>query len=145
MSGDDGDRDDEERWCAARREDVAAYLRARGLVHGRIGDWPAWHVEPLVSVWAVESAASPGWVGWWAVAGDLPTDYVTVGTVRHPRQGLRDLCARWNELADCMRRGVPHPTVRFGDPSSWPTLAPLLESRAQLLRAWADDDSLWEE
>jgi len=133
----------EEVWCAQRRTDVVDYLRRQGLHHGEVGEWPAWHVDPIVSIWAVESAARPGWVGWWAIAGDLPTDYVTVGEVREPRQGLRDICARWIEVASFMRRGEPHPTVRIGDKSSWSQLAPLLESRAAILRSWAENDELW--
>ena len=44
----------EEQWCEARRAEVAAYLEREGVVHGRmhgrIGEWPAWHVAPYVSV-----------------------------------------------------------------------------------------------
>ncbi len=45
----------EEAWCAARRLQVSEYLATEAARHGtkfgRVGDWPAWHVEPSVSVW----------------------------------------------------------------------------------------------
>jgi hypothetical protein len=136
---------EEERWCAEQRAKVVEYLRKQGLRHGRVGEWPAWHVEEIVSIWAIESVEAPGSVGWWAIAGDLPTDYVTVASERHPRRGLRDICERWLEVASYMKRGESHPTIRLGDPTSWPKLHPLLESRARALLGWADRDELWAE
>src|SRR5437764_5727586 len=56
-----------------------------------IGDWssdvcssdlslePRWFLSPYVAVWAVRSRANPDRVGWWAISGDLPTDYMTCG------------------------------------------------------------------
>jgi Domain of unknown function (DUF4826) len=58
------DPDIEDRWCEAQRAVVADYLRSEKVEHGRIGDWPAWHVAPYVSIWAIESVARPEWIGW---------------------------------------------------------------------------------
>jgi hypothetical protein len=63
------DRDDEKR-CDARRREVVEYLGRQPLRFGEVGDWPAWHVAPCVSVWAVESVSEPGIVGWWVICGD---------------------------------------------------------------------------
>jgi Domain of unknown function (DUF4826) len=79
----------EERWCREQRANVARYLRSQKVRHGRIGDWPAWHVAPYVSVWAIESVVQPEWIGWWVISGDLPTDYVSsrdVSPPQHPRR-----------------------------------------------------------
>jgi len=78
----------EEKWCEERRAEVAAYLKAEGVSHGRIGEWPEWHVAPYASIWAIESAARPEWVGWWVICGDLPTDYVSADTIKHPRDAM---------------------------------------------------------
>lgn len=51
----------EERWCMARRDEVGEYLQRQGLSHGEIGEWPAWHVAPISSIWAIESLKAPGW------------------------------------------------------------------------------------
>jgi len=135
---------EEERWCEERRSEVAEYLRREGVRHGRIGEWPAWHVVPYVSIWAIESVVAPESVGWWAICGDGPTDYMTAGRVRHPREALRAFADRWAEMASYMRRGEPHPTMELGSPRTWPELGPLLEKRAELLKASADDDSVWQ-
>jgi hypothetical protein len=133
----------EEKWCSERRSEVADYLKHEGVTHGRIGEWPAWHIAPYVSIWAIESAESPEWVGWWVICGDLPTDYVSAETIKHPREAMRSIAERWLEVSGSMSRGEKHPTVKLGTPDSWPQLGPLLKSRAQLLAKWVKDDTAW--
>src|SRR5215472_2944357 len=131
----------EEAWCAARRLEVSKYLATEAARHGttfgQVGDWPAWHVEPYVSVWAVESVRSPGWVGWWVICGDFPTDYVSRSGLDHPRAAVRAIATRWLEYAPYLRAGQPHPNVKMGSGAPDPELAHLLESRAKLLLDWA--------
>jgi len=135
---------EEERWCEDRRVQVAEYVRREGISHGRIGEWPAWHVAPYVSIWAIESATTPDSIGWWVICGDGPTDYVCAGQVSHPRDAVRAFGTRWEEVASYMLRAEPHPTIELGTPKTWPELGPLLKKRAALLRASADDESLWQ-
>lgn len=134
----------EERWCSAQREQVADYLERENVAHGAIGEWPAWHLAPYVSIWAVESLNAPGQVGWWAISGDLPTDYVSSDGIKHPRQAMRSIASRWTDLSESMERGEQHPEAIIGTPAVWPELAPLLRARAGLLAQFADDDSLWD-
>ena len=136
---------EEEKWCAARRKQVRLYVDGQHLKHGRIGLWPAWHVQPYLSLWAIESAACPDWVGWWVICGDLPTDYVSALRIKHPRTALRAFAKRWEKVADCMHRGRKHPTVRIGERSEWPNLEPLLRARAKLLVKFADDGEIWKQ
>ena len=77
--------DTEYQWRAERRREVLEYLDRQRVKHGRLGEAPAWHVYPHLSLWAVESAQSPGRVGWWVICGDCPTDYVTCSGDRAPR------------------------------------------------------------
>jgi hypothetical protein len=130
---------EEEIWCAERRVEVAQYLIEQGLDHGTIGDRPAWHVAPYVSLWAIESLKSPGWVGWWAICGDLPTDYCSSENCRHPRLAVRTIAENWRLAVKSHKPGdvVLKPTDL---PAS---LAPLLAERSKLLLAWARDDDLW--
>ena len=79
----------EERWCASRGADVAACLARQALEHGRIGEWPAWHVMPYASLWAVESRHRPEWVGWWVICGDLPSDALVAHDLPTPRDAVR--------------------------------------------------------
>ena len=143
MEPDYDDPATEERWCDERRTQVAAYLSREGVSHGRIGEWPAWHLAPYVSVWAIESARSPESVGWWVVCGDMPCDYVSAAAIKHPREALREITRRWKEVAGYMERGEEHPSISIGPPDERSDLAPLLRSRAETLAEWADEDELW--
>ena len=142
---DEGVDTEEEAWCAGERQRVVAYLKAETLVHGEVGNWPAWHVRSCVAIWAIESVKKPGYVGWWAVSGDLPTDYTTCGLERHPREGLRDIAARWRHAAECWAANKPVEGWSIGCPEDRPTLGPLLAARAELLMSWAADDNLWDD
>ena len=133
-----------ERWCEDRRAQIIAYLQREGVEHGRVGEWPAWHVAPCVSIWAIESRKRPEWVGWWVICGDLPTDYISAATLKHPRDAMRGLAQQWRDQAQLMLSGERHSDIRIGEPEDWASLAPLLATRASLLVGWADDDSLWD-
>jgi len=135
----------EERWCSERRTEVARYLAQENVAHGQIGEWPAWHLAPYVSVWAIESRSDPGWVGWWVICGDLPTDYVSAATIKHPRDALLSFVTRWRAAADHMARGETPPDFTIGPRSEWPRLTPMLASRAESLQDMVADTGLWGE
>jgi len=135
----------EERWCAERRIDVEAYLAREGVEHGEIGEWAAWQVAPHVSVWAIESKRRPGWVGWWVVCGDLPTDYASAGEIKHPREALQAFADRWRDHCESVRAGRKTPEFWIGETGKTPLEdVSLLEARAKVLSEWVQDDSLWE-
>lgn len=149
LSHDEGMTDlneaEEEAWCNSERDRVIAYLKGEGLSHGEVGEWPAWHVAPYVAVWAIESVTKPGWVGWWAISGDLPCDYATCGPERHPREGMRDIAVRWKHAAETWARNGSVDWLSIGMPEDRETLVPLLAARAEMLLSYASDDALWEQ
>jgi len=135
----------EERWCSDRRKQVLAYLVTEQVAHGQVGDWPAWHLAPYASIWAVESLANPGWVGWWVICGDLPSDYLSASTIKHPRDAMLAFATRWHKASELMAKGQESPDFLVGSREQWPTLAPLLASRAALLQQVAADKAQWVE
>jgi hypothetical protein len=137
--------EDEERWCAERRAQVVDYLAAEKCPSTSVGEWPAWHVAPIISLWAVESAKRSGWVGWWAVSGDFPTDYVECGNNRHPRQALQDIGLRWQDAAKRWLNGEEVDDWRLGDEDEHRSLAPLLARRAEMFLEIAANDANWVE
>jgi hypothetical protein len=148
VTNDEPDYDDpvvEQRWCEARRAEVVQYRQAERIAHGRIGDWPAWYLPPLVSVWAIESAERPDWVGAWVISGDLPADVVSAADIKHPRDALRAFVERWRATANDMAAGRASPGFSIGTAADWPTLGPMLASRAELLAGMADDADLWDD
>jgi hypothetical protein len=132
-------------WCEQRRKQVADYLKGQGLRHGEIGECPAWHVAPYVSIWAVESVRSLGWVGWWVICGDLPTDYVSADAVKHPREAMRVIADAWLDMAVKAEAGEPAGDDHLPGIETNAELLPLLKSRARILHGWAEDDSMWAE
>jgi hypothetical protein len=134
----------EEQWVAAQRKLVEEYLFREKVDHCGVGEWPAFHVHPHVALWAVQSKRTPGAIGWWAISGDLPTDYISSNDGRHPREALRAISQHWREVSDFMLRGEDHPDVRIGTPDQWPKLGDLLRRRAQILQEYADDDGMWQ-
>ena len=135
----------EEAWVAEQRDTVRAYLQQEGVHHRRVGEWPAWHLHPYLAVWAIESLAAPGRVGWWAISGDVPTDYVSFNDADHPREVLRHFVREWAEVASSMLRGQEPPDTVIGTRDQWPEFGDLLERRSALLRRFADDDSIWDD
>ena len=124
---------------------MTAYLQGEGVDYGHVGEWPAWHVAPYVSIWAIESRKRPDGIGWWVICGDLPTDYISAASLRHPRDAIRALGEQWRVQAQLMISGERQADIRIGQSADWPLLAPLLSTRAAMLIQWADDDSLWED
>ena len=133
----------EVQWCAQRRCQVSDYLAREGVTHGVIGDWPAWHVFPCVSLWAIESVRSPGWVDWWVICGDLPTDYVSSAGLKDPRSAVGAIAQHWLEAIPYLQRGQQPPDCSLGRGGNCAELASLLQSRADLLARWVADDAVW--
>lgn len=136
----------EERWCKQQRAIVMEYLHSQGVEFRSVGDWPAWHLAPYVSIWAVESLKRPGWIGWWVICGDLPTDYISSSGIeppQHPRKAMKAIAERWLRYVDEFKSGKKQADLFIGKQNSFEELMPLLVKRANLLIEWAKDDSLW--
>jgi hypothetical protein len=133
-----------EQWVREERRKVVDYLAAEGCRHAGVAEWPAFQVDEHLALWGVQSTRHAGRIGWWAISGDVPTDYMSSSDGDHPRDALRYFAAQWAELAAFMRRGEAHPVLDFGDPREWPAQAETLERRAGLLEEYADDDTIWE-
>lgn len=133
----------EARWLAEQRENVERYLQREEVRHRGVAPRPDWFVAPYVSIWRIESLKKPGVVGWWAVSGDLPTDYLSGHDATDARCALAAFAARWRDASASMLRGEEHPDVSIGDSENRRELGDLLCRRAQVFREWADDDAMW--
>lgn len=138
-----------EEWLEEQREHVLAYLAAEGAafdgIEECIPDEPDFGVAPFLAVWPVLRPDNLDEVGYWVISGDLPTDYVSSDDAADAREVLLYFSKSWAEVAACMKTGEKHPDIAMPPPEMWPTLAPLLESRAEILRQYAEDDEIWEE
>jgi len=138
-------QDQLEAWVIAERAKVEAYLRKEKVDHLGVGDWPAYDDAPHIAIWAIQSKIKPGFVGWWSISGDCPTDYMSRGQADHPRKAILYFSESWKKTAELMSAGKPNPEIRIGEKKDWPILAPLLKSRSDFLDQLARDDDLWKE
>lgn len=137
---DDFTEAEEEAWCDEQREVLAAYFVRKGLRTGEIGEWPAWHVAPIIAVWSIESLKAPGAVGWWAVTGDIPTDYCSSdGGCDNPRRALRRISESWLAAIADTRPGA----ATLGETGLPAEFADLLRVRAEQLLEWVSEDDGW--
>lgn len=93
-------------------------------------------LSPYVAVWAVRSKLNPDRVGWWAISGDLPTDYMACGKEQSAGDILISFAAFWRKAAARMALGenIDGFTIKgVTDPARLKELAPLLATRAELL------------
>lgn len=134
---------EEDLWIEKQRKIAEEYLRSHQVEHLGVGEFPAFHVHPYVALWAVQSKKAPGNVGWWAITGDLPADYIGSRGSHHPREALREFSRLWTEVSGFMLRGEVHPCYQIGTPGQWPELGELLLRRAEVIRGYADSDELW--
>jgi hypothetical protein len=134
---------EEERWCAERALEVADCIARATSEHGRIGERPAWFAMPYASVWAVERADRPEWIGWWVIAGDLPTDAIKAHDLTAPRDALRAFGKRWVLHAEALDRGEVPAAWAHVPVEALPKLAAQLHKRGPALQVWADDAGAW--
>ncbi len=135
----------ENAWISEQRQIAEEYLRRQGVDHLGVGEYPAFHIHPYVALWAVQSKQAPGFVGWWAVSGDQPTDYISSHEARNPREAVRAFSRRWHDASECMIQGEEHPECSFGPPDRRHELGDLLSRRARILHEYADLDGMWHE
>ena len=126
--------DSDDQWITTQCALVSQYLAKESLTHNGVTAEPEWCVIPYVALWTVGSIRAPGSVGWWAVSGDVPTDYISAAGHADGRSALRAIIARWKLSADDMAHGRVNVDYSIGLPEDWPSLAPLLESRAAMLQ-----------
>jgi len=134
----------EAEWLAKQREAVLRYLQDEGIRHGGVAPDPDWFVAPYVSIWTVESGTRPGAIGWWAICGDLPTDYLSGEDAADARGAMAAFAHRWREVSAYMLRGERHPTVTIGPAGRERELGDLLSRRAGILEDWTNDDEMWQ-
>lgn len=90
--------EDEEKWILSERTRVDAYLKNENVEHLGVGEWPAFHIVPYLALWAIQSKATPGWVGWWVISGDVPTDYISSKNARHAREAMSEIISRLTKV-----------------------------------------------
>jgi hypothetical protein len=128
------DQEDAE-WVAAQRQKVIDYLVMQRVEHYGVSLEPRWFLSPYLAVWAIRSRANPDRVGWWAISGDVPTDYITCLHEQDSGDVLTGFAKVWKAAAAKMATGEQLENFKIGDgnPARAKELAPLLLKRAEML------------
>jgi hypothetical protein len=128
-------------WLTGQRKRLLEYLATELPDHGPVPDFPDWYVSPYVAVWRVGSVRAPRMVGWWAITGDVPTDYTSSAGIATARDAMRHFGSTWTVAAQRLEHGEGDPELRVGSDS--PDLASPLQSRAEMLLQLAEADENW--
>jgi hypothetical protein len=136
------DPDVEAAWFRRSRDHVAEYLLRQKVPSASLPDRPSWSVAPYVALWMVPGARS-GNPAFWAIYGDLPTDFMPFDSATTARDALRAFGERWATASEYLLAGRQHPTIHIGDPAQPEAFGALLATRATTLREWASDADLW--
>ncbi len=133
-------RDTEEaKWAASQRLRVVDYLSAERCAHGGVSLEPRWFLAPYIAIWAVRSNLDSGRIGWWAISGDVPTDYITCTHERDDADVLLSFANVWKSAAGFMAKGEWAPNFQIGPPGRQKEFATILLSRAEFLEDYAND------
>lgn len=130
-------------WFREQRQIVLGHLQEQRVSHTGVADEPEWFIAPYVAVWSVGSLASPGRRGWWAVSGDLPTDYLSGHDASDARTAVLAIATRWQDWATYLLADQDPPDASIGPPAMRRELGDLLQRRAQILIEWASQVFLW--
>ncbi len=131
-------------WLEERRRDLIHYFDSRSINNGRIGTDPYWSVVPRTSIWQIPSLGTPGFDGWFGIAGDHPTDVVPLNYFNgDPRVILEHFVNKWLRAAERLKAGEDYGDFRIEHIEQRPTIGELIEDRAMRLKRWVDADDLW--
>ncbi len=92
------------------------------------------YLPPLVAIWKIHGM-NKNIV--WVVSGDMPVDYIPLGSAKDPREAMKHFALRWQMKAQqIIEAGITdQPTADY---------VQLLVGRANMLYDLAESDKLWQ-
>jgi hypothetical protein len=140
---------DEKAWIESARPELVSYIKRSVEECGDIGRVPAFHIAPIIAVWAVESKKHPGMVGFWAFSGDIPGDVITrdwLDKKDNPRKALNRMITIWKGYLPHLEIGDSPPGINMGiDGKQRKDMAGLLGKRIEIFSEMVNDDSIWDD
>lgn len=131
-------------WLAERRRDLTYYFDSRNLVYGKFDNEPFWSVVPRTSLWQIPSLGTPGFDGWYGIAGDHPTDVVPLNYFEGDvRKVLDHFVKKWLHAAEKLKQGEDYGDFHIEHIEERPTIGQLIEDRALRLERFVGAEELW--
>ena len=132
-------------WLEDRRSDLAHYFDVRNMTYNSFDPEPFWAIIPRTTIWKISSLGTPGFDGWYGIAGDHPTDIVPLNYFDgDPRNILEHFATKWLRAAERLKQGEDYGDFRIEHIEERPTIGELVEDRAIRIKRWVETDELWE-
>ncbi len=132
-------------WLEERRRDLIHYFDTRNMNYGHIPHEPYWCVVPRTSIWQISSLGTPGFEDWFGIAGDHPTDVVSLNYFAgSPRNVLVHFVTKWLNASERLQQGEVYGDFRIEQIEQRHTIGELIENRAKKLKRWVECDELWQ-
>ncbi|MDN3650773.1 DUF4826 family protein [Reinekea marina] len=133
-------------WLAERKRDLRLYFDSRNMIHGKFENEPFWSVVPRTSLWHIPSLGTPGFDGWYGIAGDHPTDVVPLNYFEGDiRKILDHFVKKWLHAAEKLKQGEDYGDFRIENIKERPIIGQLIEDRATRLERFVAAEELWTE
>lgn len=86
---------EENEFLQRARNEVVQYLTHFNVPFSKISLAPDWFLIPYIAIWRVFGERSNTQPGWFAISGDVPTDYVSSSDAHDARQAMRHFSRLW--------------------------------------------------
>lgn len=131
-------------WLEDRRRDLTHYFDVRNMNYGSFDSEPFWSIIPRTTIWQIRSLGTPGFDGWYGIAGDHPTDIVPLNYFDgDPRKILDHFATKWLRASERLKQGEDYGDFRIEHIEERPTIGELVEDRAMRIKRWVEADELW--
>lgn len=121
-------------WVRAQFQRANMHLAEQGIIMESVAVAESRYLPPLVAIWKIHGM-NKNIV--WVVSGDMPVDYIPLGSAKDPREAMKHFALRWQMKAQqIIEAGVTdQPTADY---------VQLLVGRANMLYDLAESDKLWQ-
>jgi len=86
-------------WLREQYQSATKYLAAKGLITESVAEKESRYLVPLIAVWKLNLMDKSKV---WVIAGDVPTDHVSVDAAATARDALRQFSFKWQIQAESL-------------------------------------------
>ena len=123
-------------WVRTQFQKANRFLAEKGVIPSKVLADESRYLAPYMAIWKMESKR-PSNKTYWAMSGDLPSDFVDVKVAATARDAVRHFSMMWQMQAEnLVRSGATRDATQA-------KFAQLLVSRAESLYRMHNDDKLW--
>lgn len=123
---------EQQEWVREQYQEATKYLATQGLVTDSVIVEESRYLIPFLAIWKLKVIDGSYF---WAISGDLPTDYNTIDAAPNAREAARHFSLKWQMQAENLRKTNDKEKEKF---------ARLLVSRAEGLYDIFGQDELWD-